>query len=62
MARARNFAAPVIGHLAKALGFEHRLQEAQHFADKWLEQVPDDKDGHRLAALIACERVESPSR
>jgi hypothetical protein len=61
VARARGFGVPSVAHLAKASAFEHRLQESQHFCDRWLTQQPTSQDGHRLAVLVACERTDLPA-
>jgi hypothetical protein len=58
VARVCGFQGSAIGNLVKALGFEHRLHEGQYFCDKWLDQEPKNKEAHRLAALIACERLD----
>jgi hypothetical protein len=58
VARAHDFRAPMVGHLAMALGMELRVQEATLFCELWLGQVPASKEGHRIAALLACERLD----
>lgn len=40
---------------------EHRLQEAHHFCQLWIEAAPDDMEAHRLAVLVACERIDVPA-
>ena len=60
VARQCGFTIPVVGHLVKALAVEHRLHEAQHFCERWLDLNPTNRDAQRIAALIACQRMDLP--
>jgi len=48
----------LLAHLAQAMATDDRLQEAQHFCDRWLAVEPDRVEGHRLSVIIACKRLD----